>query len=105
MQEFATALVEKHKPPDADPDVAREINRVGAVLTHLFRERSTTTRDLINSAMEYWKCASAQVQRVEHAGQREKEPLLWDDARVVVFQTGFLMHEIDRLISRSGAAA
>jgi hypothetical protein len=101
VQEFATVLVETHRPPDADPNPAHEIKRVGAVLTHLCRESDTTMRKLIGAALDYWEQVSGLVQRVEHAGQREKEALRWDDARAVVFQTGFLMYEIDRLVSRS----
>ena len=103
MQEFASALVETYRPPDVDPNVAHEISRAGAVLTYLVREKASTPRDLIDAAMEYWARCSGLVQRTEHDAQREKEPLVWDDARAIVFQTAFLMHEIDRLISRSRA--
>jgi hypothetical protein len=45
---------------------------------------------------ETYATVSDLVQRQEHAGQREGEPLVWEDGRRIVFQTAIVMFEIDR---------
>ncbi len=53
MQEFASALVETHKPPGVDPQVANTKNRVIAVMNHVFGERVSTPRAIIDTAISY----------------------------------------------------
>jgi hypothetical protein len=98
IQEFATALVERHQPPGADPDKAHDINRIQAVVDQR-RSQLSTTSALLDSVVLYWRAVSGLVQRQEHGAQKEGRPLVWEDARRVVFQTAVVMFEIDHTLS------
>ena len=96
MQEFATALVTRHRPPDPSPDPTKTLDRVSAVL-RMYRARLGERRlALLNGLFEYWRAAVDLVQRQEHGGQKEGEPLGWEDGRRVVFQTANVMVELHR---------
>ena len=96
MQEFATTLVEHFQPPDVDSDKSKDIKRIAAVLAHQSGQLGATERSLLEALLNYWAKVSALVQRQEHGGQREGTPLVWEDARRVVFQTAVVMFEVDR---------
>lgn len=96
VQEFTTTLVDKHQPPDVNPDKARTRDRLSAVL-YMHRSALGEARtELLDSLFGYWRAAGNLIQRQEHAGQREGEPLGWEDGRRVVFQTALVMFEVDR---------
>lgn len=98
MQHFATELVEKHQPPDVDTDPAHTAARLTAVI-QMHRERLGEARShLLNALIGYWGEVSDLVQRQEHGGQKEGEPLTWEDGRRAVFQTAIVMYEIDRTL-------
>ena len=42
------------------------------------------------------------AQKQEHGGQKEGEPLVWEDTRRIVFQTILVMFEIDKSLSKLG---
>jgi hypothetical protein len=96
IQEFATALVEKYQPPDVNLDKAMTRERLSAVIDTRRAGLGMARSGLLDALFGYWRAAGNLVQRQEHAGQREGEPLVWEDGRRVVFQTAILMFEIDK---------
>lgn len=97
IQEFATALVERHQPPGVDQDKSRDINRIQAVVDQR-RSQLGTTAALLDALVPYWRAVSGLVQRQEHGAQKEGRPLVWEDGRRVVFQTAIIMFEVDRML-------
>jgi hypothetical protein len=104
MQEFATALVERYRPAAVEPDRAKTVSRVRAVLDSRSASIGTTTKDFSDALLAYWGTVSDLVQRQEHGAQREKAALVWSDARRVVFQVAIVMFEIDQVLSNSNAS-
>jgi hypothetical protein len=98
IQEFATALVERHHPPDVETDPARDVQRVTAVLKQ-HAARLGTAEPLLRALVAYWATVSALVQRQVHGAQKEGRPLIFEDGRRVVFQTAIVMFEVDRALS------
>jgi hypothetical protein len=95
MQRFATALVERYGI-DAEPDPARTINRMRAVIDHNRDQLGDRRRGLLGALSDYWVAVDGLVQRQEHGDQKGNEPVTWEDARLVVFQTAVVMYELDR---------
>lgn len=95
MQLFAAELVGEVDPPDADPDVQKTINRLSAVIEAKKLDLGATQAKLLTALLPYWRAVNDLAQRQEHGGQRENEPLIWEDGRRLVFQTAVLMFEID----------
>lgn len=93
MQEFATALVERFGPPKVEPDKAKTVSRLRAVLGG--RKLSEKLSAFLDALIAYWGTVSDLIQRQEHGALREGEPLKWIDARRVVFQVAIVMLEID----------
>jgi hypothetical protein len=101
MQEFITVLVDQYQPPQVDSDKAHTVARFRAVLEIQAAQLSTTERPYLEALLGYWGTVSDLIQRQEHGGQKEGEPLVWEDGRRVVFQTAVVMFEIDKSLSRS----
>lgn len=97
MQDFATALVERFSPPSVEQDKARTAARIRAVLAS--HKISKTVHAFLDALLGYWGTVSDLVQRQEHGGLREGEPLGWGDARRVVFQVAIIMLEIDNALA------
>lgn len=100
MQEFATALVNLHKPDDVEKDVSKTVRRIMAVLKKQADKLGDTEKSFLEALLDFWRTVSDLVQRQEHGGQKENEPLVWEDGRRVVFQTAIVMYEIDSSLSR-----
>lgn len=98
MQEFATALVERYQPPKVNTNKASDVARIRAVLDQQATVLGTTLKPFLDALLAYWGTVSDLVQRQVHGAQREGLPLVWEDARRVVFQTSVVMSEIDRAI-------
>ena len=98
IQEFATALVDRHQPPSVNPDKAKTRDRISAVVNLRRAELGEARSALLDAMFDYWRAAGDLVQRQEHAGQREGQPLGWEDGRRVVFQTAVVMFELDRTL-------
>lgn len=96
MQEFADTLVTLHNLSDVDDDKAHTIARIRAVLAHRESHLGKTHKAFLKSLLSFWGAVSDLVQRQAHGAQRESEPLKWEDARRVAFQTLIVMYEIDR---------
>jgi hypothetical protein len=101
IQEFATALIEQHQPPNVDKDKAHSVARIRAVLDLRKDQLGSKEKPFLAALLAYWGTVSDLIQRQEHGGQKEGEPLVWEDGRRVVFQTAVVMFEIDRAISRA----
>jgi len=99
MQEFATSLVDKHKPMNVDANRAHHISRIKSVIGAKGSRLSSTTIPFLEALINYWGTLSDLVQRQEHGSQREGKPLVWEDARRIVFQTISVFVEIDRALS------
>lgn len=93
MQEFASALVDRFKPPRVDSDKAKTVSRIKAVLGML--RLSDKVSAFLDALIAYWGTVADLVQRQEHGGLKEGEPLRWLDARRIVFQVAVVMMEID----------
>jgi len=100
MQEFATSLVEQHRPRDVDNDKAHTVSRVRAVINLHDKKLGEAVRDHVNALIVFWGTVSDLIQRQEHGGQKEGEPLIWEDGRRAVFQTAVVMYEIDSSLAK-----
>jgi hypothetical protein len=96
MQEFASGLVERHRPSDVNADPTKTLDRVSAVLKMYRASLGERRVALLNSLFDFWRATVNLVQRQEHGGQKEGEPLGWEDGRRVVFQTANVMVELSR---------
>jgi hypothetical protein len=99
VQEFATTLVELaglHGAVDNDP--SHTVARIRGVL-NANRDRLGSARyQLLDALLHYWGEVNDLLQRQEHGGQKEGQPLSWDDGRRAVFHTAVVMYELDRTI-------
>lgn len=101
LQEFAQALAATHGLLEQVPnDKQKTIARVRAVLEQC-GVKGTRAR-LLDALLTYFGELTDLVQRQEHAGQKEGEPVVWEDARRVVCQTMSVMYEVARAVERKG---
>jgi hypothetical protein len=103
VQAFTSDLIEQYHPADADPDPTRTIARLRSVLTLLAPLLGTTQKPFLDALVVYWGTVNDLVQRQEHGAQKECQPLVWEDARRVVFQTAVVMFEIHSTLARCRA--
>ncbi|HKP51414.1 MAG TPA: hypothetical protein VJ183_02055 [Chloroflexia bacterium] len=100
MQEFADTLINKYNPPDPEKRAAQKTqvkNRVWAAVLHA-SSLGTTQRPFLEALLTYWDKLVDLVQRQEHGGLKEGEPVDWQDSRRVVFHTAVVMFEIDNVL-------
>lgn len=102
QQAFISSLMVLCPTPDAPSDPAKTVSRLQAIL-RAHAPKSTAVAQLGEAMAGYWGAVSDIVQRQEHGAQKEGEPLTWEDSRRAVFQTMFLMSELDRLLAVSRA--
>lgn len=98
MQLFATSLGEAHQLSDVGSNPAQTVNRVRAVLDQAKTTKSGGIIDMLDALLSYWGTTSDLAQRQEHGGQKEGQPLNWEDSRRLVFHTVLVMTEIDRVL-------
>lgn len=97
LQEFADALVrEKGLSDEVPANKQMTIARITAVLDK--QAIGGTPRNFLDALLAYYGTLTDLVQRQEHAGQKEGEPITWEDARRVVFQTLAVMYEVSRAV-------
>ncbi len=96
IQEFVSWLVAQHKPANVDPDPARDVARLRAVLRT--RNLGTTLVPFLDALIAYWGSVTDLIQRQVHGAQREGERLGIEDGRRVVYQTLNVMYEVDRAL-------
>ena len=99
MQDFAEALIQRHSSQEYIPDKAKIVARIRSVLNSQHK-CGDAERAFLDALLVYWGTVSDLVQRQEHGAQKEGEPLLWFDARRVVFQSALIMFEIENTLSR-----
>lgn len=99
VQEFAANLVEQFQPPGAPGDRQKTVARVRVTLDQQQARLASTEKPFLEALMTYWGAVNDLIQRQEHGGQREGNPLVWEDARRVVFQTVVVMYELDRSLA------
>ena len=93
MQEFATEVVQRYQPPDADENPAAVNRRLGAVIAMLLPSLGDARATLLKALGAYSEATLGVIQRQEHGGQKEGHQLTWQDARRVVFHTASVMYE------------
>jgi hypothetical protein len=96
MQHFATSLLNRCTAPSAPTDITKTVARIRAALG-MTQIDSDGVRANLGAIVEYWGTVSDLAQRQEHGAQKEGTPLSWEDARRLVFQTVFVMVEVDRI--------
>jgi hypothetical protein len=99
MQEFAQGLVDRYKLADVSTNKAEDVNRVRAVIASRKAQVSTSRAALLDALLVYWGTTTDLVQRQEHSGAKEGEPVTWDDSRTVVLHTLILFAELDRSLA------
>jgi len=108
MQEFATAAVSLYGPAEVESNPALVKKRTGAIIADFLPHLDGTRGNLLKALGSYSNAALDDIQRQEHGGQKEGEPLTWEDARRVVFHTAFVMSEfaaaLEGLPARDGSA-
>jgi hypothetical protein len=93
MQEFATEVVHRYQPADADPNPTAVNRRLGAVIAMLLPSLGDARARLLKALGDYSEATLEVIQRQEHGGQKEGHQLTWQDARRVVFHTASVMYE------------
>jgi len=99
-QEFAAALVDQFQPPNIEANKTKTVARIKSVLKLCEGSLGNTEQPFLNALLVYWGTVSDLIQRQEHGGHKEGQPLMWEDGRRVVFQTAVLMLEVDSSLSR-----
>jgi hypothetical protein len=97
VQEFASRLVEAHGV-SAPEDSAKTVARLKAVVDSHRDRLGEARHHLLDALVSYWGEVNDLLQRQEHGGQKEGEPLAWEDGRRAVFQTALVMYEVDRTL-------
>jgi hypothetical protein len=99
MQLFVTRLIEMHGVSEAEPDPAKTVARLRAVIASRKPKLGDGLASFLDALVAYWGTVSDLVQRQEHGSQKEGGELTWDDARRVLLYTAMVMSECDRVLS------
>lgn len=105
LQAFATALVGRHQPPEVNPNPTYTLDRLSAVVQMHRPTLGDRRSDFLNALFGYWREVVNLAQRQEHGGQKEGEPLVWEDARRVVLHTAVVMIEVARTLDPLASAS
>jgi hypothetical protein len=84
--------------PNATPN--KDVDNLRRGVAAIKERRPGAVIALLDALIVYWGTMSDLVQRQEHGAQKEGEPLGWEDARLVVFQTAIVMFECGRALDR-----
>jgi len=98
MQEFAEQMYQDVFKKKPDGNKAATVRRLQSVLDKKEKDIGKTIKPFLEALLAYWGTVSDLVQRQAHGGQKEGEPLTWEDARRVVFQTVNVMVELDKTL-------
>ncbi len=96
VQEFTDCLVSSHNPSNVPREKTKTVARLKAVIETQENALGDTKRAFLDALVAYWGTVNDLIQRQEHDSQKEDMPLIWEDARTVVFQTLIVMFEIDK---------
>jgi len=100
LQDFLDDIVKEAKIADTDPHKAHTVTRAKAVVAQLRAKLGDAKSDFLDALLAYLGTVLDLVQRQEHGAQREKEDLVWDDARRVVFHSALVMYEFRICLDR-----
>jgi hypothetical protein len=98
LQEFAASLATQCQIDVSGIEAAKTVARLKAIFAARSGKLGTTEAPFIDALVAYWGTLSDLVQRQEHGSQRERETLVWEDGRRIVFQTCIVMYEISRAV-------
>jgi hypothetical protein len=101
MQAFATELVERYRPPDVDTNPVLVNKRLGAVIAIHESRLGEKRAALLKALGDYSEATIGVIQRQEHGGQKERQPLSWQDARRVVFHVAVVMFEFSLMLGEA----
>ena len=101
MQEFTDKLYDGVFGKESADTKPSTVKRLQEIIEKKGAEKGETVKPFLDALLAYWGTLSDLVQRQEHGGQKEGEPLTWEDSRRVVFQTVNVMVELDRTLGRS----
>lgn len=97
LQAFTTELLTLTGVTSADTDTSHTKNRIRTALFGRHEQSGTSTPSL-EALIDYVDALIPAIQQAEHAGQKQGQPLVWEDARRIVFLTGLAMYELDRAV-------
>ncbi len=97
-QEFAGTLTKKFKLTETEPNPAKSVARLKAVLSVAKSELGETKYAFLDALLAYWGTTIDLIQRQVHGAMRENESLTWEDSRRAVFHTGILMYEFSTVL-------
>lgn len=103
MQAFAGEVLDRLEVAPDDPDTQHTVARMKQAIAAI-RGRPVVgdaEGELLEALFHYWGLVADVVQRQEHGGQREKEPVTQEDARRALFQTINVTNEIARTVERA----
>ena len=102
-QMFASEALDRLGVAPEQPDVQHTVARARQVMATIRMTPSVGTAEgkVLDALARYWIEVVNLVQRQEHGGQREAEPVTHEDARGVLFQTINATHEIARSVERA----
>jgi hypothetical protein len=98
QQAFAESLAAQHRVDVSKVESAKTVAKLRAVLDAQKARMGATPTSFLSALVAYWGELSDLIQRQEHGAQREGRPLIWEDARRVVFQTCVVMYEIEKTL-------
>lgn len=100
MIEYIDNLVKQINPPDADSNKSSTKNRLKSILKYKAHKLGKTENFFLEALYNFWESVSDLIQRQEHGAKKEREKLVWEDGRRLVFQTMVVMYEIDKALKR-----
>lgn len=100
VQEFAEDLIKNLKLDASTAPKDKTVKRLILVLESQDNKTGSSEKSFLEALVTYWGTVIDLIQRQEHGAAREGEQLMWEDARRVVFHTGIVMFEIDKVVSR-----
>jgi hypothetical protein len=101
MHAFATELVELYRPPEVESDPVLVNKRLGAVIAACEPCLGEKRAALLRALGDYSETTMGVIQRQEHGGQKEGQPLVWQDARRVVFHVAVVMFEFSLMLGEA----
>ena len=86
---------------EANDNPALNVDNLRRGLDAMRGRVSETASAMLDALLAYWGTVTDLVQRQEHGAAKEGEPVGWEDARAVVFQTANVMFECARALDRA----
>jgi len=96
IQAFASAA-----GASPNQNAASDVDNVRRGLNALKGRVPESLTAMLDALLPYWGTMTDLVQRQEHGASKEGEPIGWEDARAVVFQTSIVMFEFARALDRA----